>query len=393
MRRRRRIKLAFALLFLPALLELGSYLAGRVLQSRWVMYADPIQASSRRQARDYEHYLQLRDPLLGWPYPRELGSERFQADGSIPLPANQELAGAAGHVSLYGDSFTWGLTNATPEQCWANQLARGLGEPVKNFAVPGYGTDQAYLRFLRNEADRGRVVVFGHMAEDVSRNLTRLRDFTAGGAQGFSFKPRLVLGPDGALQLVPLPSLSPAEYRRLLALDPPQLVLEHECFHPGGPLGTVRLEPPFSLALLRNLGYFRLRSRLGRYPEYAPLYAPDHPLGGLQLTRAILLAFQREALRRGQRPLVVLFPGPADAEWSQRTGQRLLDGLKGDLLAAGVDVLDFTPLLLEWLGPRPAGEAFARSHFTPEVEPLVARAVLERIRAGADHAAADHGGR
>jgi hypothetical protein len=130
----------------------------------------------------------------------------------------------------------------------------------------------------------------------------------------------------------------------------------------------------------RNLGHWRLRARLGRYPEYAPFYEPDHPLRGHQVTAGICRAFAREARAQGRRPIVLLFPGPHDAAWSQRLGRAALFERLARELAPEVEVVDFTPRLLAWLGGRDAWSAYKNHHFVPEVEPLVAASVLEAIR-------------
>lgn len=381
-RLRRRLRLLSLGLFLPALAEIGSYAAGRALQRRWGMYVDPVKVSPQRKTRDYADYLAVRDPELGWPYPREIGGPDFGPDGAVRLPCDETLAAAPVRVALYGESYTWALTNTPPAQSWPQLLAERLGARVKNWAVPGYGTDQAYLRFLRNADDRAPVAIFGHMAEDVARNLTRLRDLgSGGGLQGFAFKPRFQLDAQGRLELLPLLALSHDEYLRFLALREPQLILPGESFHPNGPLGAVRLTFPFTLALLRNTGFYRLRARLGGYPDYLPLYAPDHPLGGLALTRALLRAFAEEARRRGQRPLVILFPGPDDTRWAQETGGRAMRELEAGLRADGVEVHDFTDALLAWLNGRPIDAAYAKSHFVAALDPVIAAWVAERIQA------------
>lgn len=378
--RRRRFRVLVAVVSGALLLEGGAWAAGRALQSKWVMYVDPSAPPAERLALDYEDYLRRRDPELGWPFPDELGGPSYDGDGSIRLPSDAALAGPP-LVSLYGDSYVRALSNAPPAGSWPDLLARSLGRRVKNFGVSGHGTDQAYLRFRRNVADRAPIVVLGHMAEDMTRNLTRFRDLTGDGTQAFAFKPRFEAGDDGALRLLPIPSLSPADYRRLVALEGPPLGLEGESFLPGGPTGCVRLEPPYALAVARNLGHWRLRARLGRYPEYAPFYEPDHPLRGHQVTAGICRAFARDARADGRRPIVLLFPGPHDAAWAQRLGRAaLFERLARDLALDGIEVLDFTPRLLAWLGGRDAWSAYRNHHFVPEVEPLVAAAVLERLR-------------
>lgn len=378
-RRRRRFRLVVLLTALPFLAEISAYAAGRVLQSKWCMYVDPLEVSPTRIARDYDHYLELRDPELGWPFPTEFGGEgHYTAEGAIAVPANEGLPESP-HVSLYGDSFTWGLTNQTHEEAWANRLALKLGKRVENFGVGGYGSDQAYLRFLRQTDDHAESVVLGHMSENMTRNLTRLRDLTAGGGQGFSFKPRFDLDAEGHLEAVPLLDLNQEDYLRFLGVRAPQLFVPHENFYPGGPMGVVRLTFPYTLAVLRNFGYWRFQARLARRPEYEPFYDPEHFAHGLQITAAILTSFVEVARQRGQRPLVLLFPGREDLALRQQTGVSMLAGLAERVRASGVTVIDFTELLADYLGDRPAEAIYANHHFTTEVDPLVADAVAQAL--------------
>ena len=55
-------------------------------------------------------------------------------------------------VDVYGDSFTWGHTKG--EYSWPSVLSELLKCRVRNFGVPAYGTDQAYMKFLLNNNKR-----------------------------------------------------------------------------------------------------------------------------------------------------------------------------------------------------------------------------------------------
>lgn len=366
------------LVVVSALIEASAYAAGRYLQSKWGMYRDPLDVDEGRLARDYSHYLELRAPHLGWPYPSEFGS-RYTPNGAAPVPANAGLP-VAPHVSIYGDSFSWGLINATPEQAWANRLAIELECRVDNFGVKGYGSDQAYLRYLRQTDDDAASVVLAHMSEDITRNLTRLRDLTTGSQQSFAFKPRFTLAPNGELKLIPMPDLSEEEYLRFLAVASPQMTLPHENFHPGGPMGVVRLTFPYSFALVRNLSYWRMQARLEGVPDYVRFYQADHPGQGLQITAAIMKAFAVESRRRSQRPLVILFPGTEDALIAQKSGVSVMAELAELVRAEGVEVIDFTLVLIEYLADRDAREVYADHHFTTEIDPLIAATVAAKLR-------------
>ncbi|MEZ6188844.1 MAG: SGNH/GDSL hydrolase family protein [Planctomycetota bacterium] len=381
-RRRRRFRCLFLLVLLPLVLELGAYAAGRVLQSKWAMHVDPLRAPKNPLATSYTHYLEIRHPELGWPTPQEFGSGDFEPDGSIVVPFNHGLPPDDWWISLYGDSYTYGLCNTDPAHAWPNELATLGGHRVVNYGLGGYGSDQAHRRFVLNaERDHAEVAILGHMSEDITRNLTRLIDFKNGGVQSYAFKPRYVLDEAGHLELVPLPTLSEEEYLRVLGVRGPALPLEHESLQPGGPAGAVRLTFPFTLALLRNLGYWRFQSRIGGFPEYLPFYDPEHPLGGYALTREILEDFHRRALARGQRPLVILFPDPMHLRHQRKTGVDLTHPLAEDLRSRGVDVLEFSRVLLGFLGERPVDAIFCDYHYMPEVNPLIARTIYEHLQA------------
>jgi hypothetical protein len=75
---------------------------------------------------------------------------------------------------MYGDSFVFGSA-VDDEHSWGNQIAKRLSCRVQNFGVPGYGTDQAYLRFLHNDADQAPQVILNILFENVARNVNQNR--------------------------------------------------------------------------------------------------------------------------------------------------------------------------------------------------------------------------
>lgn len=185
------------------------------------------------------------------------------------------------------------------------------------------------------------------MSEDISRNLTRYRDFQ-NYTQNWAFKPRFVIDDDGKLKKVPLPTLTAKEYNRFIGIKKPQLILPNEYFHPNGPAGSVRLSFPYTLAVLRNFGFWELQSRLAG----VPFYAEDHRFQGLQLTTAIMRRFVREAKTRGQQTLLVLFPGPADLTYFRENGRWFYQGLIDELHREGLEPINFGETLIAYLeGP------------------------------------------
>ena len=375
----RRVELVFWAVLVTmsfALIEVVSFAAGRFLQSRWAIYGVP-QPMADAKPLGYAEYLARREPVLGWPYPEERGGERYDATWARPSAAFPDPLAAPSCVSVYGDSFT--QSPNSDAETWADQLSLALGCRVANYGVAGYGSDQAFLRYQHLPPDASRVVILAHFAENMTRNLTRNRDLT-NYARYFAYKPRFVLGADGEIALVPIPTLSEAEHEALMGTRSPQLDLEHESFHPGGPGGAQRFEFPYSWSLLKSLGDFRIESVLRRVPRHCVLYRKDHPLHGVAITAGIFRAFAQEARRRGQYPLVMLFPTHRDLAVYQETGawcgQSLIDALDG----SGVEVLDFTPRLAEQLAAHPDVPVWNEGeHFTPDAERRVADFVREQL--------------
>src|SRR5205814_3175406 len=143
---------------------------------------------------------------LGWPSPQQYGRE-LDVNGALRNSRFKDAGRYASCISLYGDSFTLGSYGSSLEKSWAHLLADRLDCYVANFAAGGYGTDQAYVRFERNQADRSAVVILGVHPENVLRNLTRIRDLYSFW-MGYEIKPRFVLNQRGELELVPLPELT-----------------------------------------------------------------------------------------------------------------------------------------------------------------------------------------
>ena len=372
-RRIRRLLVAAYLMFLLALVELFAWPAGNLLQRKLLMYSPPQSGS---QAISMEEYLSIRDPELGWPRKREFG-QRYALDGSRWCKGTDLPVDAEWLVSLYGDSFTADWVGGDNDH-WGCRMQKALGATVKNFGIGGYGTDQAFIRYKTNERDHARIVILGHMSENIIRNLTRYRDFQTRQLD-WAFKPRFVLGDAGNLTLIPLPTLDEGHYRRFIGVNSPPFILPHENFAPGGAAGAVRHGFPHLVSLFQNLGYWEFRARLETVPNYGPFYDVEHPLQGVQLTSAIVLAFEREAIRRNQKSLVVIFPGPGDMHHYRKSGTWLYQNLIDALDNAGLHPYNFGPTLLQYIGARPDESAFRSHHYTQDVSHLVADSVLAEL--------------
>jgi hypothetical protein len=233
---------------------------------------------------------------------------------------------------------------------------------VANYGVGGYGTDQALLRFRGHRADSSRVAILGFQPENILRNVNQWR-YLLYADSPFSFKPRFLVGGDGRLELIPLPTVTAADYDRFA--EAPERMLAHDYFAPGGLSGTVHLRFPFLLAVIPSVGHVHVRAALQSRPWYAEFYDPGHPSGALTVAGALLAAFHTEATARGQVPLVVILPNLQDLEMQAGTGRWSYQALLDRLAAAGVRVLDLGPGLLHALADSDPAVLFgATGHYS-----------------------------
>ena len=143
------------------------------------------------------------DPELGWT------AHQDAPRPSIRYPARVQRDDAC--VYVFGDSFSHSL-NVPFEQSWAGIIEESLGCPTANFAVGGYGTDQAYLRMVRELPDRsadedrtGNLVLFGIYQEMLRRNMAGSWLFYCCPDKKASLKPYFTLSDDGQPVLTPPP--------------------------------------------------------------------------------------------------------------------------------------------------------------------------------------------
>ena len=155
------------------------------------------------------------DPRLGWSYlpGRTTRAEvagrtvTYAIDGEGDrAPSPDDAPDPAQPTILFaGESIAFGY-GLEYEETFPALVGRDLGVRTVNLAVVGYGTDQAYLRVLaaleRYRRPVGVVVLF-HPGQ-IRRNVD-------------PWRPRLALGPSGALELVP-PSKGPGLAKLLQVL-------------------------------------------------------------------------------------------------------------------------------------------------------------------------------
>lgn len=306
-----------------------------------------------RITQSFDAYVSRRDPMLGWaPRPDMPGVD---VKGARAVPADMRAGPVC--VSLFGDSFTWALP-VTDGETWGVLLARRLGCGVANFGVVGYGSDQAYLRYLERPK-LGGIVFLNHLTENVLRNVTQFRNLIYPGPE-LALKPRFMESGDGPV-LVPVPRIAPDELATFLA--DPSTVLTHEYFLPGTADGLAEAKFPYLWSVLRAAVQSRqVEAALTGLPAYADFYAPDHPSRALAVTERIFDEFAAAARANGQIPVVTIIPTCRELRHAQKTGVWTYAPLAVHAREEAYLFLDAGPELLRRLDGAPPDGIYERVH-------------------------------
>jgi len=155
------------------------------------------------------------DATLGWrPKPGTWTDlDRINSQGLRSSHDYSRLPLGAKRIAVFGDSFVYG-SEVSGEETWPRVIERNFtGLEVLNYGVPGYGPDQAYLRFVTEGSSLSpTVVVLGIATPSMERLLSVVGTFRA---RLVVTKPRYVLGDGGRLILVPNPIRNASEAERI----------------------------------------------------------------------------------------------------------------------------------------------------------------------------------
>jgi lysophospholipase L1-like esterase len=301
----------------------------------------------------------------------------MDAAGSRLIPAFPDPAGTRTCVSLYGDSFTEGA-GVDSEHAWSNTLSKLLHCRVANFGVSGYGTDQAYLRFLDNLSDQAKVVILGFLSENLMRNVNQLRNLISTSTECL-LKPRFVLNEQGKLTLVPLPQVTKTEYNTLL--ENPGRILTQEFFLPGGPSGYQRMAFPYTWRIFRAFPLL-WRTLLRHRPIYFDFYQPGHPSQAVQVTLGIMKEFCRQARERDKQPLILIIPTHFDILEYRRSGKWVYQPLLDLLAPNNLEFVDAGPKFVNYLGDAGVATLYSpetQNHLNEKGNWLLARIVYAHL--------------
>ncbi len=326
------------------------------------------------------------DGELGWTVRREFSSdmETINAQGHRSLHTYSSTVGdGVLRVAAYGDSFVFG-SEVNDQNVWSHLLERDHPNiELLNYGVPGYGLDQAYLRYRRTRDRLGaQVVLIGMTPVTLERLVNVCSSFYA--QSDFSVKPRFVVGADGALELIDNPIESFDDAKQYLA-HPQRIVAlgEHDYFYDPlvfeNPLydlsGAVRLATSLYHRIdLRFLDGDRPNVGFRGTTRFNVDSAPYHIL--TKLTER----WVEEVRANGKTPLVVVFTDYFALQRQDAHGQNRYAPYVEFLEEKGYDFLDLADAFAAARGDQPIEAWFMSGfHYSPAGNVVAAKAIAERL--------------
>ena len=283
--------------------------------------------------------------------------------------ADQPPAGRV-RVLTVGDSFTH-CDDVPDDATW--QVALEAARPeleVVNLGVPGYGTDQALLRWRRDgRRFQSQLVLLGIWPENMCRNLNMIRYYLVP-SEGYRDKPRL-LDAGGTLRTLNSPVMSLDELVATLTEPEAHPLLADERWYLPDESRPTALQSLRSVRIAESLV-----ALWGRKQARERMYSGEDR-SAIEITAAIAEAFAREVREAGSTPLVVLIP--MRELLAQHTAAQPFP-LVAELRARGLDVLDLGPTFGRTVLQLGNERMYvAQGHYTAEGNRLLATALQEQL--------------
>jgi hypothetical protein len=315
--------------------ETGMQLIGRVAFLPYRPNSGTVLASSGQP--DTSTYV-IRDNELGWTIKPNGGGGIYTATAhGFRGPQNSQttvqIPEGKIRVSVYGDSFTHG--DGVPlDGTWAEQLQHlRANMEVLNFGVPAYGTDQAFLRFLRDgQKFNAQIHILGIWPENLARNVNVIRFYlNPYGGLGTS-KPRFKLVA-GKLLLINSPVMTKEDFLDTVLQRHVSPLIESDYWY-----NEYEQQFPFYYHSQVVRAIFSVSRAYQRREMRNRMYF-DRESEASRLTAAIAEAFKNEVEGLGSRAYVSIIPMRDFLDAHESGAFPLADMLK----ARSIPVLDFGP--------------------------------------------------
>lgn len=322
--------------------------------------------------------LQL-DAELGWRYRAGHRDSRNQMNAQ-GLRSRHEYSTVPGpgviRVAAFGDSFVY-CNEVGNDDAWPARMETTFSPmEVLNYGVGGYGTDQAFLRYV-TEGSRlsPDVVIIGFAPVDLGRTVNVYRRFISNRELPL-VKPRFVLDAQDELALIPNPMREPKDYERYLR-EPARIAElgRYDQWYQPAVYENPLFDHSATLRVFVTLG----RKIYDRHLDADRLSTGEvfNPLSkAFRIQTALFEKFSRAVEDSGATPIVVIFPD-RDSIVAERNGrQGFSEPMMAHLRRKRITAVDLTDAFLAEGGDVDiAGWFMPGGHYSPLANRQVASAL------------------
>ena len=255
-------------------------------------------------------------------YSRTLGNHRILSDKT-----KKKL------ISSFGDSYVY-CNHSEDEFTWQEQISKKSKYNILNYGVANYGFDQALLKYKNTKlSEKTKIIIIGFVPETIIRIQTRWKHFIEfGNIHGF--KPNFFIKND-KLFLKHNPITKKTSIKKLNSII--KNLKEEEIFYKKKFL-KYKFSFPYTFSFIKNLyenskifSYLLLKDIFSIFDLNKKNLSIDESLFSLILRRNVreshklfndqnstnlllklILEFKKIALKRGHKPVLIVFPQPTD---------------------------------------------------------------------------------
>jgi hypothetical protein len=323
-------------------------------------------------------------PVLGWRYAanyktavHHLNSKALRSTKEYtPIHPPNVL-----RIAAFGSSIVY-CNEVDNPNAWPTLMeAENPDLEVLNYGVGGYGTDQAYLRYLLEGSDFApQVVVIGFTPDELRRTVNVYRRFMST-RDLISFKPRYLLDAQGHLSLLEVPMRERADYERLLT-NPREVIRfgKHDAWYQS----CVYENPLYDYSTTMRLTCWLASEVNRRYLDPDRLFHGEVFNDTSTAFRIQLALFEKfaETVRASNAfPFVVLLPERESVQRGLQGGSKLYDPLLGPLRERGIDYVDAIEAFRSTGVTAEVNSWFASGgHYSPAGNKVVASWLSSEIR-------------
>jgi len=303
------------------------------------------------------------------------------AYGDQPRPSDQTPGKPC--AAAFGDSFTHS-DEVQHNEAWAHLASNSIGCDINNYGVGGYGTDQAYLRYLEIQP-KTPIVIVGVYPEMLRRNLAASWLFYASRKEA-TLKPYFYLDGD-ELKQEPYPSD--------MSVDTVKAYHSKDRYYQ---MYREKIEFPYTLSTIKIVCNRLTKSQAdskSNVPQ-AILHACDSLNGprfydvmlppqlvfnntdATNLNSKILEKFRSSVIENQQHFVLVFFPSPEQAIQQLYPYQQYMD--RYQLEHPKDCVIDTGPALFQWAKNTNDNLRATSGHFNVIGNRVIAKVVSEKLQ-------------